>query len=260
MDVALEGIGPVVVDVQQRTATDPEVERLGVQRAVAGHGEAVRGIAGLLLRLDGAGELQLALDVTDGDAAVVDDEAPDRRQPRRRIRLGSVGEVPARPPLGVAKQRQSWPVDLQELYVEAPGEQREQPDLEGQPVDVGERAGAGPGRVADAHALHGGAGLPGEQVDPQVPREAHLAVYPRRGQVRDGTAEPVPVPDGGQSGAGQGQRRKSGRGPQQPATPGSRRRLSRVGPRGLHAQRVSPWRPHPVQTKLNARTRRWAPR
>ena len=211
-DVGVERIGLGPVDIHQRPAGHHHAEGLGVDRALAGQLEAAALDAQLLVGVDRGVEGQLAAHVGEVEAPVLDDEVADRRQAHRRLDA-AVGKVPVLPPLGVGAEHQVGPVEDDLAQVGVTPEQRHEPDPDADALERPHLVAAGPGGVGDGQAVDRGGGLPGPEVDVQVPGDAHLAVHPRRGDPLDRALEPVPVPHRDQHGDRDRDQRQDAAGP-----------------------------------------------
>ncbi len=195
-------------------------ERRGVQAAGAfqpeGLGAAGSGVLGSGHR---AREVQLALNVVDLDAALVEHEVLDGRQ------LGGLCAGLAHGPVVAAGlvrvEGDDGALDVYQRQLHVAGQQRQQLHLKGGLAELGHvgLAAAEPGRIADAHPSDAGPRLPREGMDLQMAFDHHLPAGPGGKVAGQGATEPVPAEQGEEHRHRDGDQRPDGGGADQPIAP-----------------------------------------
>ncbi len=192
-DLHVERVGHGGADIEQRAAGRQHLELFAVERAVASQGEG--GPAGIaaFVGVDRAGKLQFALQVDDGQLAVIDDEVLDRRQFGRFAGILAVAEVPIGAAGLVGIEVDDGMVDLQARQDDAADEQGHQFGGDVDRADLGQILLRRPVGLADDQPAHRGVGREAEQMNAQMAVDTGRAVdaagYDRAGYA----ARPVPV-------------------------------------------------------------------
>ncbi len=190
--IEFEVVGPGPLHVDQGPAGRLQAEGVLVHGPLTGQFEALAAALVVLRRVDRAGQGEVAARILQGDVAIIDDEALDRRQLDGLGRLRRI-EAPVGLVVLVADQVDLRLDDAEQGQVELADEQRQQPGAHVDLADIGEIARAGPFRIADPEAADLGARRPRQRMDSQMALDAHLPAGAGRGVARNRPAQPVPV-------------------------------------------------------------------